>query len=115
MTGQLIDVVSEKVAEAQDNLWLLQTDPAYFHWTASYWNKHDIGNFPGAKISKASLKQALGSRMIIGSPSNVLAWQDIFSILVDVKRKRKAPFLTTSGLDDLSQSNMPELWLHCGH
>ena len=26
-----MEIVSEKRAEAQDNLWLLHTDPAYFY------------------------------------------------------------------------------------
>ena len=36
MIDHLMDIVTEKRAEAQDNLWLLQTDPAYFHSIAVY-------------------------------------------------------------------------------
>ncbi|KAI4196094.1 MAG: hypothetical protein LQ350_006791 [Teloschistes chrysophthalmus] len=87
MIEKLIDVASEKLAEAQDNLWLLQTDPGYFHWIASYWDEHDIGNFPGAQMSKVSMKQALSSRLIVGSISDVMAWQDIFNGMTHVRHK----------------------------
>ena len=30
MIDQLMEIVTDKRAESQDNLWLLQTDPAYF-------------------------------------------------------------------------------------
>ncbi|KAL8638447.1 MAG: hypothetical protein Q9228_004405 [Teloschistes exilis] len=46
-----------------------------------------IEKFPGARMSKASMKQALGSRVIIGSISDVMAWQDIFNGLIHVKAK----------------------------
>lgn len=82
-----MDIVTEKRAEAQDNLWLLQTDPAYFHSLAVYWRDHNEYNIPRAERPKAAINQFLGGRVIYYSITLVREWEDIEDQLRAVKEQ----------------------------
>lgn len=87
--AQLNEIVMGKQAETQDNLWLLQTDPAYFHSVASYWAENNLHAASGAKTQDKIREQDLANRVICYSVTQVREWQDIGEELCNVRRQYK--------------------------
>ncbi|KAL8692228.1 MAG: hypothetical protein Q9218_002704 [Villophora microphyllina] len=87
---QLTEIVSDKKTEAQDTLWLLQTDPAYFHAVAFLTAERDIGDFPGAQMPKTSRGHPLASRVTFWPIVQVLEWQRLEKELLNVRREYHA-------------------------
>ncbi|KAL8966046.1 MAG: hypothetical protein Q9183_003546, partial [Haloplaca sp. 2 TL-2023] len=73
----LLELTTEKGAEAQDHLWLLQTDPSYFHSIASYWNENNRTKVPGARIDPKKTLNCLADRIVRYSVTQALDWQII--------------------------------------
>ncbi|KAL8945974.1 MAG: hypothetical protein Q9222_007569 [Ikaeria aurantiellina] len=87
---QLLEIVSDKQAEAHDHLWLLQTDPAYFHDFASYWNEYSVGNIAGSKMSKDEKLHALEGRVLQYSATQALDWNQLAEELQYVRQEYRA-------------------------
>ena len=86
---QLKEIVTEKVAESQDNLWLLQTDPAYFYDITLYWNQHNTSRISGARPEKAAVHQFLWGRVLFYAISQVREWYFIEEQLHQVQQQFK--------------------------
>ena len=82
--------MAEKQAETQDNLWLLQTDPAYFHEFASYWNEYNVGTVSGAKMTKDAKAHALEGRVMCYSVTQALDWNHLAEELRYVRQQYEA-------------------------
>ena len=84
-----MEVVSQKRAEMQDNLWLLQTDPDYIHELASYWYKHNIARVSEVKQARATTNHYLGQRVLLYSVTQFQKWQLIEEQLSVVQQQFK--------------------------
>lgn len=89
---QLIELVSGKQAETQDNLWLLQTDPAYFHQTLSYWSTYTTDTMPGSSTKDDERAHALGDRVMHSSFFQAQSWKHLAEELHHVRREYKAGY-----------------------
>ena len=87
--SQLMEIVTEKRAESQDNLWLLQTDPNYFYDITLYWSQHNLGRVSGARPKKAVINQYLGGRVLLYATNQVGEWNLIEEQLRQVQQQFK--------------------------
>ncbi|KAL8836359.1 MAG: hypothetical protein Q9170_002932 [Blastenia crenularia] len=85
--SQLIEIVSEKQAETQDHLWLLQTDPAYFQMFAQYWNQYNLGTIAGSKMTKDAKLNALETRVMHYSVTQAQSWNHLLEELQIVRKE----------------------------
>lgn len=86
MINQLMEIVQEKQAESQDHLWLLQTDPTYFHELLSYWKNHNVGTLPGSKMTKEQQANTVEGRVIFNSVTQAQEWNDFAAELKYVRQ-----------------------------
>lgn len=84
-----MEIVTEKWAESQDNLWLLQTDPTYFYDITLYWSQHNISCFSGARTKKAVVNQYLGGRVLLYAINQAGEWHLIEEQLRQVQQQFK--------------------------
>ena len=84
-----MDIVTEKRAESQDNLWLLQTDPAYFYDLTIYWSQHNASCVSGARSEKAAINQYLGGRVLFYAIHQVGEWHLVEEQLRKVQQQFK--------------------------
>jgi len=82
---QLVQIVSEKQMEAKDHLWLLQTDPAYFHEVAAYCHKYNLSTISGANIKKDANLHNLGGRIVVYSITQLQDWEFLSEELRNVR------------------------------
>ena len=87
MIDRLINIASEKKAESQDHLWLLQTDPAYFYEFASYWNEFNLGALPGSSWTQDTKAQFLESRTTREPFAHVQCWNILTEELQHVRQE----------------------------
>ena len=87
---QLIEIVSEKQAETQDSLWLLQTDPGYFHDFASYSKEYNLGTINGAEMNQDARARALTGRVICYPIAQVQEWNCLAEELHHVRQEYEA-------------------------
>lgn len=87
MLDQLMEVVQEKQAETQDHLWLLQTDPAYFHDFASYWREYNVGTISKSTMTKDAQIHFLEGRVICYSVTQAQEWNDFAEELQHVREQ----------------------------
>lgn len=75
--------------EAQDHLWLLQTDPAYFYEVAAYWHKYNLSTLLGARTmdTKDAKLHSLGGRVIVYSITQAQDWDFLSEELRNVQRQ----------------------------
>lgn len=79
---QLIEIVSEKLDEAQDHLWLLQTDPTYFFEHLSYLSEYSLNNVSGCDWTLEMKVHELHARLMLFPVAEVQDWT---VLLVEVK------------------------------
>lgn len=68
-------------------MWLLQTDPAYFHEHATYWKEYNISTLSGCKHTKAQKANYLAGRMMRGPITQAQGWDSLVKQIKEVKRK----------------------------
>lgn len=90
LIDQLLEIVSEKHAEATDDLWLLQTDPGYFHDFANYWREYKVDNLSGANTTKDTKLRYLESRVFLEPVHKIHHW----TLLDEHLRCVKSEFIT---------------------
>ncbi|KAL8864826.1 MAG: hypothetical protein Q9174_007205, partial [Haloplaca sp. 1 TL-2023] len=73
----LLELTTEKRSEAQDHLWLLQTDPSYFHSIATYWSENNRTKLPGAPWTEHEALNCLADRIVRYSFTQALDWSII--------------------------------------
>lgn len=87
---QLIEIVSGKQAETQDSLWLLQTDPYYFHNSASYSKEYNLGTINGAVMTQDARACALEGRVFCYPITKVQEWNCLAEELHYVRQQYEA-------------------------
>jgi len=87
MIDQLMEVIREKQLETQDHLWLLQTDPTYFHESISYWKEYNVGTVPGSNMTKDQKAHLVEGRVICDSVTQTQDWNDFAEELQHVRQQ----------------------------
>lgn len=80
-------MVSEKVVEAKDHLWLFQTDPAYFYGIATYWHKNNMTTLPGAEKVKDLRLHNLAGKLVADPIAQLRDWEFLSLGLCTVRQE----------------------------
>ena len=87
LIDQLIDTAESKLAEAQDHLCLLQSDPDYFYDFLSYWTKDNICRSIGPTFTEEDERKYVVGNLIYAPFFRCKMWQLVVEECGDVRRE----------------------------